>query len=135
MSEPKQIYWQQLNHDELPPRDAIFSGSLNAWLQPITIPPRPEPRDARTDPPKKTDGDRNGIVLTLDNAGIWVRDYWRNVKGFWLPLPPAPPPAKSDAEKAWETHCGPGAQNPWFRDDSHAKAIFTAGYNAAKGAK
>ena len=93
----------------------------------------------RYDDPAKC-GDPGRMILEWsqgpESGSWWGCDARRWTPGRpWLEQPPAPCKLKSEAEAAWEKHCG-ADQNPWLQNEKHAKQLFKlfiAGFNAAKG--
>lgn len=91
------------------------------------------PRDARTDPPKVGDSDERGYVLIFNKW--WYASSWNSIGSatHWLPQPPAPVPAKTDSEKAWEAWCENGKADSTYK--SHTYQAFIAGYEARDAKK
>ena len=133
MSERK--LWQQTpgypSHAE-----GVFCETLKAWLIPYTPPVVYWPAPRYDDPAKC--GDPGRMILEW-SQGAEGGSYWGcnasrwNPGRPWLEQPPAPCKLKSEAEVAWEKHCGGPGQNPWLQNDKHAEHLFIAGFNAAKG--
>lgn len=94
----------------------------------------PAPRDARTDPPKKEDGNSCGDVLGIIKGYTdWTTWKWHQARlALWLPLPPAPV-LKSEAEQAWDKVAN--ELTAVERVPKWSRESFIAGYEAAKGAK
>lgn len=136
----KQI-WREVSREEKAD-NASWCNSIQSWLEPYDppTPDYPPPRDARTDPPKKSDANSSGEVLGVawgDGITEWTTWQWHQrgkVLRLWMPLPPPIPEQKSEAERAWETEAQTLgiAQTVEWREYDLAKKEFIRGFNAAK---
>jgi len=136
MSDKQEILWRQILLAEQggTSERAVWCHNLCCWLEPYTSPvgwPTP-----RYDDPAKC-GDPGRMILEW-SQGAESGSYWGVRANDWTPgrpwleQPPAPCKLKSEAEAAWEKHCGAG-QNPWLQNDKQAEQLFISGFNAGKG--
>ncbi len=157
MSNTKKI-WRLLEAGEIPTKDdEIFVCS--EWRRGIliqgvplgnseclvrrleTVPQWPEAIRTSERMPTKEDANEYNSVLAFGSTYGWATIHYANVGpgryDLWLPLPPAPPPEKSEAEKAWdERRKSTEMTNATSFDMFEVmKREFAAGFEAARKEK